>query len=100
MPEDTSGDDVIEPTTVELYGTDGRTYHTAAGSVFATDGLRDGTLTAEPPKQPEEVTDGGTEVPAGGDGPKPGDSNGSEGSGDGKTDSGGARRGGGRSGTA
>jgi len=103
MPEDTSDDGniVIEPTSVELYGTDGRVYHTAAGSVFATDGLKDGTLSAEPPQQPaEEVTDGGTEVPAVGDGPKPGNSDGGEGSGDGEADSGGSRRGSRRSGSA
>ncbi|HEY3557396.1 MAG TPA: hypothetical protein VGL05_08030 [Kribbella sp.] len=101
MPEDNSGDLVIEPTTVELYGTDGRTYHTAAGSKFAVDGLKNGTLTVDQPKQPEEeVAAGGAEVPAAGDGPKSGNADGSEGPGDGKADSGGSGRRGGRSGTA
>jgi hypothetical protein len=101
MPEDTSDDIVIEPTTVELYDRDGRVYHTAAGSEFATDGLRNGTLSTEPPKQPsEEVATGGADVSTGGDGGKSGDSDGGEGSGDGETDSGGTGRRGRRSGTA
>jgi hypothetical protein len=101
MSEDSSGDVVIEPTTVELYGADGRVHHTAAGSKFATDGLKDGSLSATPPGQPqEEVSTGGTDVSTGGDGSESGGTDGGEGSGNGETDSGGTgsrRR---RSGTA
>ncbi|WP_409186488.1 hypothetical protein F9C11_20555 [Amycolatopsis sp. VS8301801F10] len=93
MSEEHTGDIVIEPTTVELYGTDGRQYYTAAGSVFAENGLADGTLTAEPPAQgddvpessgqDEEATSNAPEVPAAGDAPKSGNRSGNRGSGDG-----------------
>ncbi|UKD55151.1 hypothetical protein L3Q65_46115 [Amycolatopsis sp. FU40] len=86
-----SDDTLIEPTTVELYGTDGRIYHTAAGSEFAENGLKDGTLTAEPPAQAdttepaqgEEATPNAPEVPPAGDAAKSGKRSGNRGPGDG-----------------
>lgn len=81
-----SDDIVIEPTTVELYGSDGRTYYTAAGSVFAEHGLADGTLSTQPPPAPaEEAIESGPEVPPAGDAAKPGKRSGNGGSGDGDT---------------
>ncbi|WP_116206230.1 hypothetical protein [Amycolatopsis circi] len=84
MSDDSNtGDIVIEPTTVELYDTDGRQYFTAAGSVFAENGLKDGTLTAEPPAQGEEANPSGPEVPPAGDPSKSGKRSRNSGSGDG-----------------
>jgi hypothetical protein len=82
MADETNGDVEIKPTTSELYGTDGRTYYTAAGSEFATNGLRDGTLSEQPPAQDDEEVPGGTEVRPGGDGPEPGAGGTDDGSGD------------------
>ncbi|MEV6897453.1 hypothetical protein [Amycolatopsis sp. NPDC051372] len=88
MADETSGDVEIKPTTSELYGTDGRTYYTAAGSEFAVNGLRDGTLSERPTAQDgEEVAPGGAEVRPGGDGTEPGSGSTDDGSGDGAPDS-------------
>jgi hypothetical protein len=89
MADETSNGDVeIKPTTSELYGADGRTYYTAAGSEFAVNGLRDGTLSEQPPAQDgEEVAPGGAEVRPGGVGTEPGTGSTDDGSSDGASDS-------------